>query len=88
MSYSTWQMDLSSKSPGTSSQLQHPSLQMGTMKNRHGDSVVALNTPEHRVAVEMRSGVSGSARHAGLDQSPCAAEAVADIHHAPAATWC
>ena len=69
-------------------QLQHPSLQMGTMKNRHGDSVVALNTPEHRVAVEMRSGVSGSARHAGLDQSPCAAEAVADIHHAPAATWC
>lgn len=52
----------------------HPSNQvpMGTMRNRHGDTVVALDTPQNRVALEMRSGVTGSGRHAGQLQPPCA----------------
>jgi hypothetical protein len=40
---------------------------MGTMRNRYGDEIVALDTPDTRMAVELRSHSFGSARHVILN---------------------
>lgn len=43
---------------------------MGTMRNRHGDSVVAMDTPDGSMAVELtRSRLNGSSRHAVMTAS-------------------
>lgn len=43
---------------------------MGTMRNRHGDSVVALDTPDGSIAVELAgSRLNGSSRHAIMNRS-------------------
>jgi hypothetical protein len=73
MNHQSWPTEQNAARPSSSQGALHASIHtpMGIMKNKHGDSVVALDTPENRMAVELRSGVPGSARHAGaMDTSP------------------